>query len=155
MIAEDLKEHNIAKADLADLWWDERRKPEATDAMWQHGLLKHFRFSHDDYISDYASKTYELARPILRGSDGQPGLGEFLLSEGFRVGEYHEVTDLLLALKQFFGGLDAACPTFIGHGGYHPALFEVGVLATKDSTQKISHPMLTKVPRGKFLMRHL
>lgn len=48
-----------------------------------------------------------------------------------------------------------AYPTFVGHGGYHPALFEVGVLAKKDCSARIFHPMSTKVPQGKFLMRRI
>ncbi|KAL6542792.1 hypothetical protein OROHE_010312 [Orobanche hederae] len=153
LIAEDLKEHGIHKDELAELWFDERRTKEATYAMWEHGLLKHFRFSHDDYIPHYASKIYEIARPILKGIEGKPALGKFLLDEGFNVGAYHDVEKLLVSLKEFFG-VDAY-PTFIGHGGYHPALFEVGVLATKDCDRRIHHPMVAKVPKGKFLMRHL
>ncbi|KAL6521343.1 hypothetical protein OROGR_017912 [Orobanche gracilis] len=113
--------------------------------MWGHGLLKHFQFSNGDYIRDYASKTCDLAHPILKGSEGGLGLGEFLAEEGFVVGEYHEVKKLLVSLKKFFK-VDV-CPTFVCHGAYHPSLFEVGVLATKDCSQRIPHLMVSKFPQ--------
>lgn len=162
LIEVDLKTHGIDKSELEKIWFDESRKTKKTEAMWARGLLKHSRFSLDDVIVDYASTTYELAKPILEGRQvelesgelrHELGLGEFLLQEEFQVGEYYDVADLLVSLKRFFG-VDVL-PTFIGHGGYHPSLFEVGVLTTKDGSTRIDHPMVSKVPQGKFLMRHL
>ncbi|KAL6521344.1 hypothetical protein OROGR_017913 [Orobanche gracilis] len=152
LITEDLRAHNIDEAKLAELWYNERKNTKATEAMWGRGLLKNFQFSNGDYIRDYASKTYDLAHSILKGSEGGLGLGEFLAEEGFVVGKYYKVKKLLVSLKFF--KVDA-CPTFIGHGAYHPSPFEVGVLATKDFSQRIPHLMVSEVPQEKFIMRHL
>ncbi|KAL6521348.1 hypothetical protein OROGR_017917 [Orobanche gracilis] len=91
LITEDLRAHNIDKAKLAELWYDERKNTKATEDMWGRGLLKHFQFSNGDYIHDYTSKTYDLAHPILKGTEGGLVLREFLAEEGFVIGEYHEV----------------------------------------------------------------
>lgn len=138
---------------MEKIWFHWSRKREKTEALWAHSLLKHADFSIGDCISAYASTTYKLAKPILESEKHHPGLGEFLLQEGFEVGKYYDVADLLVSLKRFFG-VDVL-PTFIRQGGIHPSLFEVGVLTTKDGTKRIDHPMVSKVPPGKFLMRHL
>ena len=72
------------------------------------------------------------------------------MEEGFVVGKYYEVAKLLVSLKKFFG-VDVF-PTFIGHGGHRPSLYEVGVLFTKDCTQMIHHPRVGEVSQEKFLM---
>ncbi|KAK1390849.1 hypothetical protein POM88_019027 [Heracleum sosnowskyi] len=162
LIDEDLKKHEINKADLEKLWFEESRTTEKTEAMWCQSLVKHYQFSLYDLLLEYASTTYKLAKPVLEGTEvelesgeleHQLGLGEFLLKEGFVVGKYHDVKKLMESLKRFFG-VDVF-PTFVGHGAYHPSLFEVGVLTTKDGAKRIDHPMASKVPEGLFLMREL
>lgn len=119
--------------------------------FWATALLKHSRFSLDEAIDNYASKTYDLAYPIINGTEHQPGLGEFLETKKFYTGKYHKVANLMPALKDFFG-VDVY-PTFVGHAGYHPSLLEVGVLTNKECNTKIHHPMSTTIPPGEFLMR--
>lgn len=150
MIKLDMDLHCITDDELQQLWWPELGDPQD---FWATSLLKHSWFSLDEAITDYVSKTFELASPMINGTDDQPGLGEFLEMRGFTTGKYHDVAHLLPALKDFFT-VDAY-PTFVGHGGYHPALAEVGVLTVKDCSAKIFHPMSTTVPQGKFLMRRL
>lgn len=149
LIKLDLKTCGIEETEMKELWYSDSGN---TENMWGHGLVKHSRFSFSpgDLIYDYASKIFYMAKPILKGSEGCPGLGEFLMQEGFVVGQYHDVADLMVSLKKFFG-VDVY-PTFIGHGGYHPSLFEIGLLATRDCARRLPHPMSSKVPKGKFLM---
>ncbi|KAK1401178.1 hypothetical protein POM88_000783 [Heracleum sosnowskyi] len=134
-----------------ELWWDDRRWD--IEDMWARKMLKHSGFSNFDLILVYASMTYLVEKLILKGSEGKLGLKVFLVKKEFLVGKYYHVADLLVALKEYFG-VDI-CPTFVGHGGYHPSLFEVGVIFNKDYTQMIPHPMVTKVPNGQFLLRHI
>ncbi|KAL6568726.1 hypothetical protein OROHE_004410 [Orobanche hederae] len=130
----DMERHGISEAELQQLWW-----PEIGDMkdFWATSMLKHSWFFLDENITDYASKTFKLADPIINGTNNKPGLGEFLEMRNLCTGKYHEVTHLLGALKEFFT-VDGY-PNFVGHGGYHPSLFEVGVIATKDCSARISH----------------
>lgn len=69
MIALDLDVHNITHDQLKQLWWPESGD---VDNFWATGLLKHSRFSLYDAITDYASKTYQLANPMINGTPDQP-----------------------------------------------------------------------------------
>ncbi|WOG81364.1 hypothetical protein DCAR_0100510 [Daucus carota subsp. sativus] len=62
----------------------------------------------------------------------------FWKKNGFEVGKYHQVEDLHLVLKEYFG-VDVY-PTFVAQGT-HPFLHEVGVLYSKDSREKLDHPI--------------
>ena len=101
---------------------------------------------------DYASKIYEFGETVVTGNAEEYSLGEFLEEKGFDVGKYHQVEDLHLVLKEYFE-VDVY-PTFVAQGT-HPFLHEIGVLYSKDSGEKIDHPMAKLVPGGSFLMRRI
>ncbi|KAL6528847.1 hypothetical protein OROMI_029023 [Orobanche minor] len=138
------------ESQLEELWYEETGN---TNFMWGHGSLKHSNFSLDEGIPNYGYTLYSIALPILQGTNGQPGLGDFLAKEGFKAGRYYDVADLLVSLKKFFGV--EAYPTFFKHGGYHPSLFEIALLLSKDGTKRLDHPMAAKARKGKFLMRRI
>ncbi|KAL1810638.1 hypothetical protein ACET3Z_027628 [Daucus carota] len=86
MIKLDMDLHCITDDELQQLWWPELGDPQD---FWATSLLKHSRFSLDEAITDYVSKTFELASPMINGTNDQPGLGEFLEMRGFTTGKYH------------------------------------------------------------------
>ncbi|KAL6548244.1 hypothetical protein OROGR_008665 [Orobanche gracilis] len=149
-IKADLFKRELEESELEELWYEETGN---TNFMWGHGSLKHSNFSLDEGIPNYGYTLYSIAQSILQGTNGQPGLGDFLANEGFKAGRYYDVADLLVSLKKFFGV--EAYPTFFKHGGYHPSLFEIALLLSKDGTKRLDHPMAAKAPKGKFLMRKI
>ncbi|KAL6512305.1 hypothetical protein OROHE_019947 [Orobanche hederae] len=99
------------ESELEELWYEETGN---TNFMWGHESLKHSNFSLDEGIPNYGYTLYSIAEPILQGTNGQPGLGDFLAKEGFKAGRYYDVADLLVSLKKFFGV--EGYPTFFKHG---------------------------------------
>ncbi|WOG81362.1 hypothetical protein DCAR_0100508 [Daucus carota subsp. sativus] len=155
IIDDDLKYTALDERDLKVIWYGDGKRN--VKEFWAKRFLKHGSFSTSlnidgEVMVDYASKIYEFGETVVTGNAEEYSLGEFLEEKGFDVGKYHQVEDLHLVLKEYFE-VDVY-PTFVAQGT-HPFLHEIGVLYSKDSGEKIDHPMAKLVPGGSFLMRRI